>query len=188
MQVLRSTDGFFASIVKSLADIDPDWMKYNGLLLTGTHAPESVDVPKALNFIKQARESKMPTLGICFGLEMAVVEFARNVLNIPEATSEELDPNAAVKVIDKLPGMRCGIFPVRDALENHWHRYKVSENARKALVPYFRITMTGEIVEELELVGHPFYFLTQYHPEYNSTPGTPHPVLKAFLDACKKAT
>lgn len=188
MQILATQSGeFTATLFKALDDIDPQWKYYPGVLMTGSHDIVSVEsLPNAMNFIKQARESKLPTLGLCFGLEMAVVEYARNVLGWPTATSEEIEPEALVKVIDKLPGMRSGSKLVIDRYEEHWHQYKVHDGLVPTLSRDFGMIFTDGIVEQMQLIGHPFYVLTQYHPEYSSKPWDHHPVLVAFIEACKK--
>lgn len=187
MKVIASKTGAFtASLFKALSDIDRNWPKYQGLLLTGSHEPNEVQIDKVVELIRQARTENVPTLGLCFGLEMAVVEYARNILNWPKANSEEIDPKAEILVIDKLPGMRAGVRPVLDRMENHWHQYKVAEKMVPLLAKDFSIIATGDIVEQMKLNGHPFFVLTQYHPEYSSFPWDPHPVLAAFIEACKK--
>lgn len=186
--VASKTGAFTASLFKALSDIDPNWKEYNGLLLTGSHNPEEVKLDQVCEMIRQARENNIPTLGLCFGLEMAVVEFCRNVLKWPTATSAELEPDALVQVIDKLPGMRVGLRPVIDRMENHWHQYKVHDGLIPTLSRHFSMLLTDDIVEQMGLHGHPFFVLTQYHPEYSSFPDDPHPVLVQFIEAAKKAT
>ena len=190
---LSSTDGFKVSLEKALTDIDPNWPNYDGLLISGSHKPEDVPLEHALHELKKARESGIPTLGICFGLHLGAIEFARNVLGLTEAHSEELAPNAPVKVVTKLPGMRSGIKPVGRAqrMENHWHMYRLNPTLLHAFTSAFRLECTkdsdGEVVvEEMLHTEHSFYQFVQYHPEYGSTPDKPHPVLVAFLNACKK--
>lgn len=193
MQVLASKTGeFTASLFKALTDIDPQWTSYNGLLLTGSHNPQDLLVPGMMEVlmtkIRSARETGLPTLGLCFGLEMAVVEYARNVLGWPTATSEELEPEALVKVIDKMPGMRSGSKLVIDRYEEHWHQYKVHDGLVPTLAKDFAMIFADDIVEQMQLNNHPFFLLTQYHPEYSSKPWDPHPVLVEFVKACKKHT
>ena len=190
---ITSDDGFMGSLTKALTDIDPNWSSYRGLVMTGTHAPEKINLTWALEQIRKAREEKIPTLGICFGLHMAVIEFGRTVLNLPEANTTELKKDTITPIINALPGMRVGIRPVLTSMENHWHQYKVNINYTHLLGAFFTMFLTRdpdkeEIVEYMRLEGHPFFVLTQYHPEYNSTPDKPHPVLVEFVQACKKAT
>ena len=192
MHLINSEDGFFVSLDKSLSEIDKNWGKYNGLLMTGTHAPEDIHFEGSLDLIKQAREKNIPTLGICFGLHLGAIEFARNVLKIPEANSTELDPKTKSPVIDKLPGMRVGLRPVMKRLENHWHQYKLNTEYLHLYGQEFHINMTretdGDIAEQMTLAKHPFFVLTQYHPEYNSMSDKPHPLLIKFVQACKRTT
>jgi CTP synthase len=194
MIIIKSSDGFEASVLQSLKEIDPNFLNYPGLLLLGTHSPEGINLEKSLALIKKAREEKLPTLGICFGLQMAVVEFARNVLNLPEANSEELNPQTpAPIIIPNTPkgGVRAGLFLVGDRHENHWHKYKFNLHYLDDFALHFWIHVQDrEFVEEMRLAGHPFYHLTQYHPEYDSRLGeqSPHPVLRDFITACKNQT
>lgn len=190
---ITSEDGFMTSLKKALDDIDPNWPTYRGLLMTGTHAPEKINLDWALNQIKKAREEGTPTLGICFGLHLSVIEYARNVLNLPEAMTTEIKKDTITPIINALPGMRVGLAPVLTNLENHWHQYKVNMAYADLLVSHFLMIVSrlpdGErVVEQMQLNGHPFFLLTQYHPEYNSTPEKPHPILVKFIEACKKAT
>lgn len=191
MKLIGSTDGFIASVEKAFDDIDPNWRAYKGVVITGTHAPEDMEIDDALEAIKEARQSNRPLLGICFGLHLGVIEFARNVLMLPQANSIELDKDTKLPVIDALPGIRVGIRPVNpDRMENHWHRYKVGERWIQPLTHSFKMHVTQEtdgekIVEEMFLYEHKHFVLVQYHPEYNSFPKKPHPILKNFLEACK---
>lgn len=197
MQIISSTDGFRASLEKSLDDIDPKWKSYPGLLITGTHHPEDISTADALEQIKKARETGLPTLGICFGLHLGVIEFSRNVLQLADANTSELSKSTLHPVIDALPGVRVGLFPVLDLQtkinreENHWHQYKVNKRYVELLGRFFTISAmhlpdSEQVVEEMYLSGHPHFVLIQYHPEYNSTPSVPHPLLFNFIQACKQ--
>lgn len=162
--------------------------------------------------LKALRESKTPTLGICFGMQLAVVEFARNVVGLEGAHSQEIDPNTPHPVIHLLPGqeridrlggtMRLGASPIhvvkgtiayelyrRDTVyERHRHRYEVN-NKYVGLLEEHGMRVSGwspdglpEFVE-LDRRIHPFYFGTQPHPEYKSRPLSPAPVFLGFLRA-----
>ena len=102
MEILND---FTASIIKSLDEIDNNWRNYNGLIVCGTHNPH--DVEMMIDKIKNARENRVPFLGICFGFQLMLVEWMRR--EFPSANSAEIEPNAAPKVIVQLPEMRVGI-------------------------------------------------------------------------------
>lgn len=174
---------FSTSVKKALEEIDPKYEGFKGLVVCGTHSPKTEQVETALKKIREARESGTPFLGICFGLQLAVIEFSRNVLGIPDATSEEL--GAGTYVVEKMTTMRVGAYPVNGRLESHWHNYKVAEGFWGVLNQKFAILVQDGVVEEMKLFQHPFFFACQYHPEYQSSKNAPHPTLKEFLNACK---
>lgn len=164
---------------------------------------------------KFARENKVPLLGICLGMQIMTIEFARNVLGMEKANSMEFDqstPEPVISlmadqknVVDKGGTMRLGawkcalktgsklneIYGVRNISERHRHRYEFNsefiQNFEKGgLIPTGTNPETG-LVETLELKDHPFYVGVQYHPEYKSTVETPHPLFKAFVKATSKS-
>ena len=162
-----------------------------------------------------AREKRIPFLGICLGMQMAFVEFARNVVGWKDANSAELDPAAGHPVIDLMPDqknvtdlggtMRLGACPCalrpgtlahslygKDMIsERHRHRYEVNNEVRedmeKAGLTLSGISPDGRIVEMIEYAGHPFYIGTQGHPEFKSRPNRPHPLFAGLVGAaCRK--
>ena|SRR3989304_9742274 len=182
MEILND---FTASIIKSLDEIDNNWRNYNGLIVCGTHNPH--DVEMMIDKIKNARENRVPFLGICFGFQLMLVEWMRR--EFPSANSAEIEPNAAPKVIVQLPEMRVGIRSVywrgRESQESHWHRYGF---ARKH-INYFKdweLSFTDGILEMAKLRNHIFFTGCQYHPEYQSSKDNPHFIIKEFLSICKK--
>jgi CTP synthase len=160
---------------------------------------------------KYARENKVPFLGICLGMQMAVVEFARNVLNLQDANSREIDPRCLNPVIDLMENqkkisvkggtMRLGAYPCKIAknsklyecykedlvYERHRHRYEFNNkyleifeaNGMKAV----GINPTEQLVEAVEIEGHPFYIGVQFHPEYKSRFEKPHPLFISLVKA-----
>ncbi len=161
--------------------------------------------------VKFARESKIPFLGICLGMQCAVIEFARNVLGYADAHSNEMDPVTAHPVIDimeeqkgitaKGGTMRLGAYPcslvegskVAEAYgslaitERHRHRYEFNSNYKEEYEAAGMMAVgtnpeTG-LVEVVEVADHPWFVGTQYHPEYKSTVLTPHPLFVAFVRA-----
>ncbi len=166
-----------------------------------------------IQVIRETRELGLPFLGICFGMQLAVVEFARNVMGLSDANSTEIDPDTSEPVIDLAPEqknidkvggtMMLGNKPVRilkDTLafrlyntdlvyERHRHRYVVNERYIDKLeragmrVSGYRADSPHRIVEIVELKDHVFYVGTQFHPEFRSRPLRPHPVFIGLLDA-----
>ncbi len=161
--------------------------------------------------VRYARENRVPYLGICLGMQMAVVEFARHVLGLTSANSREFDQSAEHAVIDLMEEqkeitmkggtMRLGSYPCRieegslahsvygatEIHERHRHRYEVNNSYRDQLgAAGLRATGTspdGLLCEIVELSGHPWFFGCQFHPEYKSKPNQPHPVFTAFVRA-----
>lgn len=161
-----------------------------------------------------ARENRIPFLGICLGLQIAVIEYARNVAGIKEATSIEFDCRAKEPVIDFMPEqrnikdmgatMRLGAYPAlldksskifsiykKEMIsERHRHRYEVN-NDYVGVLKENGLTISGtspdkKLVETIEIKNHPFFIAVQFHPEFKSSPLNPHPLFKAFIEACKK--
>ena len=148
---------FTVSVEKALEEINSNWRNYDGLIIAGTHSPH--DVEMMIDKIREARETGRPFLGICFGHQLAAIEYARNVLRIKDATSEEFGQGTFV--VKKLPELKVGL---KDG-ESYWNNY------------------------EVDLPGweKPKNFITvQFHPEYQSSKERPHPILKEFLKCSKE--
>lgn len=168
---------------------------------------------KAVQF---ARENNIPYLGLCFGMQMAVIEFARHVLGFKKANSTEVDAQTPYPVIHILPGqkkylekhqyggtIRLGSWPCKlrkntlvyraygsgqtTIRERHRHRYEFNNRYRKRFEKAgMKITGTspdGKLVEAIEIPKHPFFVGTQFHPEYQSRPLSPHPLFMEFIRA-----
>lgn len=161
-----------------------------------------------------AREHKIPYLGICLGMQIAVIEYARNKAGLLDAHSGEFDEQCANKVIDFMPGqsedldkggtLRLGSYPCliqentkmeecygTDLIyERHRHRYEFNNTYREKLEQAgLRISGTspeGRLVETVELSDHPFYVGVQFHPEFKSRPNEPHPLFCGFIGAALK--
>lgn len=161
--------------------------------------------------IRYARENRIPYLGICLGMQLAVVEFARSVLGLEGANSAELDPAAPHPVIDLLPEqkgvtdrggtMRLGSYPCHiaaDSLahraygmlkvrERHRHRYEFNNAYREIFAQagfrFSGLSPDGRLVEIVELTDHPWFIATQFHPEFRSRPSRPHPLFREFVEA-----
>jgi CTP synthase len=164
--------------------------------------------------VRYARESGLPFFGICLGMQMAVIEFGRNVLGIQDAHSTEMDPQTSGAVIDMMDEqksittkggtMRLGSYPCaikEDTLayriygsnmvaERHRHRYEfnnrfLDQYEEAGMVASGKNPQTG-LVEIMEITGHPFFIGSQYHPELKSTVETPHPLFAHFVAAAKE--
>ena len=161
--------------------------------------------------IKYARENELPFFGICLGLQLAVIEYARHVAQISQATSMEFAPEAHDQVIhlmeaqhhiEHLGGsMRLGSYPCVliegskaheiyqkcEIEERHRHRYEVNNHYREALLSSGLVisgtSPDGELVEMVEITDHPWFVATQAHPEFKSKPYDPHPLFKSFISA-----
>jgi CTP synthase len=165
--------------------------------------------------IRYAREKKVPFFGICFGMQLAVVEFARHVCGLAGASSSELDPATTHAVVDLMPDqrgitdmgatMRLGAYPcvllegsrAADAYgslhisERHRHRWEVN-NAYRDVLQRHGLVMSGlspdrRLVEMIELPDHPYFLGCQFHPEFRSRPMAPHPLFQRFIRAALEA-
>ncbi|HOB17993.1 MAG TPA: CTP synthase [Candidatus Methanoculleus thermohydrogenotrophicum] len=187
--------------LRDLADVD-------GILVPGGFGKRGVE--GKIRAIRYARENKKPYLGLCLGFQLSVVEYARHVLGIPDATSEEVGPGTHViallpeqEGISNLGGtMRLGnctvtlkegtmvadLYGTTMTVERHRHRYEVNPDFISDLEDGGLIfTGTcGSRMEVCELPDHPFYLATQFHPEFKSSPTNPSPPYIGFVSACKK--
>ena len=164
--------------------------------------------------IRWAREQRVPFLGLCLGMQTAVIEWARNVAGLTEATSAELDAGTPHPVIHLLPEqqdvvdlggtMRLGVYPCRIApetlahrlyddevvYERHRHRYEFNNAYRNLFLESGYVVSgtspDGRLVELIELKGHPFFTACQYHPEFLSRPGRPHPLFRGLIEAAQQ--
>ena len=163
---------------------------------------------------KYARENKIPYLGICLGMQIAVIEYARDVLGLSDAHSGEFDEQCVHKVIDFMPGqsdeidkggtLRLGSYPcaikpgtVMEKCfgavmiqERHRHRYEFNYDYREALenagLKISGVSPDGRLVETVEVPENAFYVGVQFHPEFKSRPNQPHPLFKGFIGAAKE--
>ena len=160
---------------------------------------------------KYARENGVPYLGLCLGMQIAVIEFARYAANLTGANSREFDEYAPHRVIDFMPGqndeidkggtLRLGAYPCcvqpgtmlekcygqSEISERHRHRYEFNNDYRQQLQDAGLViggtSPDGRLVETVEIPGHPFYVGVQYHPEFKSRPNRPHPLFVGFISA-----
>ena len=181
----------------------------DGILVPGGFGSRGVEGKIAS--VRYARENRIPYFGICLGMQVAVVEFARNVCGLPAATSRELDAESECAVIDLMPDqrgvvekgatMRLGAYPcslaekslarkayaAAEASERHRHRYEFNNEFRETLSARgLRITglsPDGRLVEIVEIQDHPWFLGCQFHPEFQSRPMAPHPLFRDFIGA-----
>ncbi|EJP6473482.1 CTP synthase [Clostridium botulinum] len=187
-----------------------DYLKdVNGILVPGGFGDRGIE--GKILAAKWARENKIPFLGICLGMQCAVIEFARNVLNYKGAHSAEIDPNTKYPVIDLMPEqkdidnmggtMRLGAYPCKllegtnaekaygqeVVYERHRHRYEFNNEYRSKLTEAGLIlsgtSPDDRLIEIVEINNHPWYVAVQFHPELKSRPNKPHPLFKDFVKA-----
>ncbi len=180
-----------------------------GVLVPGGFGDRGIDGKIAA--AKYAREQGIPYFGICLGMQVAAIEFARNVLHFNDAHSGEFDEQTGHKIIDFMPEqsgdipkggtMRLGAYPChiqestlmeriygcREISERHRHRYEFNNEYRKpfeeAGMKIAGTSPDGRLVEAIELPSHPHYIGVQYHPEFKSRPNKAHPLFREFVKA-----
>lgn len=182
MKVHKGPNDFHTSVERALEDINKDWhTTYHGDIIVGSHAPSDIDVK--LEVIRQARENGTPLLGICLGMQLMVMEFAKNVLGIEDATLAEISEEGT-PVTYKLPELHIG----QDDGESYWHNYAIKPEFAKLLDEKFFVyyLKDTDIVKEIRMENHPFFVGVQYHPEYQSTKGNPHLLLTDMFKTCEK--
>lgn len=184
----------------------------DGILVPGGFGTRGIE--GMITAIKYARENKIPFLGLCLGMQLTIVEYARNVVGFRDAHSIEMNPNTTHPVIALMPDqngiediggtLRLGAYPcvlAKNSLahslygtdnisERHRHRYEVNNDFRAVLTEK-GLLLSGtspdnRIVEMCELPGHPFYIATQGHPELKSRPNRPHPLFRGLIKAALK--
>ena len=185
----------------------------NGVIIPGGFGYRGIE--GKIEAIKYIRENKIPFLGICLGLQCAVIEFARNVCNIKDANSSEFSQSSKNLVIDLLPdqnlekddvgaSMRLGTYPCKiqsgsvaksiykDEViyERHRHRYEVNNKYRDQLAEgglvFSGLSPDNNLVEMIELRDHPYFVASQFHPEFKSRPWEPAPMFYSFVQAAAK--
>ena len=181
----------------------------DGIIVPGGFGDRGI--PGMIEAARYARENKVPYFGICLGMQIAVIEYARNVAGLADANSGEFAPDCAHKVIDFMPGqsdeinkggtLRLGSYPCCIAKgtamekfygtdlinERHRHRYEFNNDYREKLqeagLTLSGISPDGRLIETVEITDRSFYIGVQYHPEFKSRPNHPHPLFKGFIKA-----
>lgn len=193
-------------------DLDAVLGDMDGILVPGGFGSRGIEGKiKAANY---ARVNDIPYLGICLGMQIAIIEFARNVVGLKGANSAEINPETDYPVIDILPEqknveemggtMRLGQYPCvlnpeskayslygsSMIYERHRHRYEVNNEYREELLRAGMIfagtSPDNHIVEMVEIPAHPWYVAGQFHPEFKSRPNRPHPLFRGFVTAAAK--
>lgn len=193
-------------------NVDEILENVQGILVPGGFGDRGVEGMIAA--ARYAREQNIPYLGLCLGMQVAIIECARNLCGFHDAHSIELDPNTTHPVIALMPDqsgvediggtLRLGSYPcVLDTSskayqvygestihERHRHRYEVNNDYRSVLTEHGMklcgLSPDNRIVEMVELIGHPWFVATQAHPELKSRPNRPHPLFKGFVEAALK--
>lgn len=181
----------------------------NGILVPGGFGDRGIE--GKIEAVRYARENSIPYFGICLGMQLAVVEFARNVAGMKDANSSEFDPETSHPVIDLMPEqkdidekggtMRLGLYPCKMLeetksreiykkeliYERHRHRYEFNNFYKKEMVEkglmISGISPSERLVEMVELKDHPWFIGVQFHPEFKSRPNRPHPLFSSFVGA-----
>ena len=198
---------------EELEDRGPRFLDgYGGVLIPGGFGVRGTE--GMVDAVRFARESGIPFLGICLGLQCAIIEFARNVCGLEESHSHEFNRETADPVISLMDAqynvtemggtMRLGAYPCRlqegsvarelydasEVSERHRHRYEVNNEYRDDLgqkgMRFSGLSPDGGLVEIVELPDHPFFLATQFHPELRSRPMSPHPLFTAFVAAADR--
>jgi CTP synthase len=181
----------------------------HGILVPGGFGDRGI--PGKVNAVRFAREQGIPFLGICLGLQCAMIEIGRDIVGLERAGSAEFDPGTphpVIHLMEKQKGivnlggtMRLGAYPCQiepgtlahrcygrlEISERHRHRYEVNNDYRevfaRAGVVFSGLSPDGLLAEIIELPGHPFFIAAQFHPELKSRPRRPHPLFRAFVAA-----
>ncbi len=185
--------------------------KADGILVPGGFGDRGIE--GKIEAVRYARENAVPFFGICLGMQMAVVEYCRNVMGLTDAHSSELNPETTNPVIDlmldqldvedKGGTMRLGVYPCKIAsgskaheaygdeliYERHRHRYEFNNHYREAIqkagLVISGLSPDERLVEIIELPGHPWFVAGQFHPEFKSRPTKAHPLFREFIKAAK---
>lgn len=207
------------------AEIDIDWIQSeevtedniaelvgnaDGIIVPGGFGNRGIE--GKITAIKYARENNVPFIGICLGMQLAAIEYARNVLGLEDANSTEIDPNTSAPIIDLMTSQsdvenkggtqRLGLYPCvlaedslaqklydgeKEVQERHRHRWEFNNEYRVVMeekgLMFSGLSPDGRLVEIIELSNHPFFIASQFHPEFLSRPDRPQQIFAGFIDA-----
>lgn len=199
---------------EDVEDSGPDEFLHSvsGIVVPGGFGPRGIE--GMIDTVRYAKNNRVPYLGLCLGMQVMVVEAARDLLGKELANSTEFNPNTKDPVIDLMPDqrdvsqmggtMRLGVYPCevvsdswaeraydqRVVNERHRHRFEVNNSYREAFesVGFWPTGLSpdGRLVEIMELAGHPFMVGVQFHPEFRSRPNRPHPLFREFIGVAKQ--
>lgn len=161
MKIFESPYDFTTSLRKALDDIDPYWESYRGLIIPGSHTTIPQEMEERISAITTARETGEPFLGICLGYQLAAIEYARTIMGIRDATSEEWSKQGTFVVKKRKEGLNVG---EKDG-QTYWNNYEVT----------------------IPCTFPEWFFVCQFHPEYQSAKEKPHPILTEFINTCRSA-
>lgn len=218
VEALKAAGGFYKTKINIIwtditklneNNIKKEFKNIDGIIVPGGFGNRGIE--EIILSIKYARVNKIPFLGICLGLQLSLIEFARNVCSLQDANSIEFDIKCKNPIINFLPDkvglediggtLRLGSYPCvldkntkcyklfgkANIEERHRHRFEVNNDYRDILVKNGMIlsglSPDGKIVEMIELKNHPFFVATQSHPEFKSRPNNAHPLFKGFIQA-----
>ena len=218
VEALKAAGGFYKTKVNIIwteidnlneTNLKKEFKNVDGIIVPGGFGKRGIE--GIILAAKYAREKNIPYLGLCLGMQLALIEFARNVLNLKDANSIEFDRNTTNPIINLLPDkigvediggtLRLGSYPClldknskcyklfgsQNINERHRHRYEVNNEYRQLLsdngIVFSGLSPDGRIVEMIEIKNHPFFVATQSHPEFKSRPNNPHPLFKGFIEA-----
>jgi len=184
----------------------------DGILIPGGFGSRGIE--GKIHAITYARTHQVPLFGLCLGMQLAIIEFGRNVCNLPEANSTEFEPETIFNVIDYLPEQYVGIelggtmrlglyncdiqkntlaakaYGTEHIKERHRHRYEFNNKFKKVFekqgIVFSGINPETKLCEIIELKNHPWFVATQFHPEFLSRPEKPHPLFRDFIGAAVK--
>jgi CTP synthase len=193
-------------------EVHPQLDDVDAILVPGGFGNRGIE--GMITAVRYARENRIPYFGICLGMQMAVVEYARNICGLDKANSSEFDLQTAYPVIDLLPeqhgvvdkgaSMRLGAWPCliaedsfayraygqKEISERHRHRYEFNNDYKKVLTDkglcITGISPDGRLAEIVEVKDHPWFLGCQFHPEFKSQPTNPHPLFREFIAAALK--
>ncbi len=200
------------ALEKDTTNINEVFAGVSGIIVPGGFGNRGIE--GKIKTAQYARENNIPYLGLCLGMQVAVIEYARNVLNYKDANSSEFKEDCSQPVIDIMPDqkyvaekggtMRLGLYPCKIKegtllrslyseeviYERHRHRYEFNnvyrENFEKDGFVFSGTSPDGRLVEVVEITNHPYFIASQYHPEFKSRPTKPHPLFSGLINAAIK--
>ena len=168
MELLKPQNALVTSLVKALEEIDEKWESYPGLIIPGSWPGQDDDkfIQEVIPEIQKVKNAKIPFLGLCLGMQAIGI----------------MEGGELVKMVENRQGIYRVLGWWGETQESHWHRFKVVGD-----FPDYDIYRSENVIEIMRLRDHPFFVGTQFHPEFQSSKGKPHPILKEFISICSIA-